>query len=399
MLRSILLVDDDARDYVTLLNDFNNAGIQVHSFTCREDAEEFLKTGELVDLVVLDWHLSDDSHTNSLLFLRKLREHFFVPVLMWTGVGNPIELIEERRVFPRSLVRYHSKAEFTRDKLVDAVRGFYEDNLPGQLAREWRSVSAQAIEKTLYSLSEAGNSNILAAINGLADDDTDVSHPVSVLHQLLLRHVSQDESWRAVLGQATEGRKGAKPTKNQQEEYGNLVHLQRYYTRKPAISVRTGDVVKVIPVGWKGEPLYGVAITPSCDLAQTKTHYIRVAVIREEALVYGSKPDGDTRAGTKYDRQWLPYLIKQPGNTFAHYVCNFHDVMTLQRQTDGESWAHKKLESLRYSERYLLAGQSDLVCRIEHILTLDEPYQSAFLNRFSAHAGRIGTPDVDRSVE
>src|SRR4030095_362980 len=97
--------------------------------------------------------------------LKKIRQNRFVPVLVWTEETETFEIdLPKITFFPHSCIQGVSKADVTKETVVDHVNTWFESSTAANLSGEWRSSTARAIEKSLYELAELDDKDVIRAL-------------------------------------------------------------------------------------------------------------------------------------------------------------------------------------------------------------------------------------------
>lgn len=393
MLNSVLLVDDEHRDFD--LSSFQERGVQLHRAGSSAEAQRLITEGVPYDLVVLDWYLGGSS-TASQALLIFLMKHRAVPVLIWSDQTAPLNELEDNNPFPRSLLSAASKHDVSAESLLEHANNFYERRAVGRLTIPLRLATSRATERTLWELAGASDNNVLASIKHMVGDQADLIHASEAIHQLILRYMLDEPSWRDSLREILRNPGVANPNG---ADYGRLMNLQRYFTRHTPEHLRSGDLVRI---RCEASDLnrYAVIVTPACDVAQKNTGFLRLVLLYPENELesyHNNERRKSMRQGSAQDRHWLPYVVHQ-GEQLIHLVANFHEVLGLHCSPAGHAW-DRVTSLLRFTDRFTLVGHAAAECQMEYIVSIDEPYRSSLLNRFSNHASRLGTPDVHSGVD
>lgn len=379
-LSKVLLIDDKVDQFDGVIQELNEAEIQVVPLDGSEALDEFLESSEPFDAVILDWNFGEGSETAQVC-LKKIRQNRFVPVLVWTEEQETFEIdLPKITFFPHSCIQGVSKADVTSTTVVERVNTWFKGSTAASLSDEWRSSTARATEKSLYELAELDDKDVIRALRvfvkaGEPADSMDLDHAVEVLGRLLQRELLVDKNLSGFL---QEKLRAIDANQVKDKTPSRVQRLHMYYQPEDDF-VRTGDIVKL---KYGEQDKVALVATPSCDLAQPKTEYLRLIVV-------GAPWDGKNQA--PQDRCKLPFLQKE-NNVFENKEARFQETISLKNLELAEGKDYRERKSvMRYTHKYQsLGGQNASIKRFARV---NDPYRSDLLQRFAAHASRVGTPD------
>ncbi len=380
MLKRILFIDDQLQRFQGIISDFRGAGIDVVELDGAIQLEEFLEKGEPFDAVILDWSF-DDASDMAQLCLTKIKEVRFVPVLVWTEEPESFDNDLPDITFPHSCLQRVSKNDVTRDVMIGFVGDWFHRSTAINLSAPWRSSCARAVEQSLYKLAQLDEKDVTKALRvfiqaGGPSVDLDLDQAIEVLTRLLQRELLSDSQLSAYLKEKLSS------TEEQQDADSKtpskVLRLHMYYSPKDDF-VRTGDIVTLQQADKK---ILALVATPACDLARPRTEYLRLIVVSDPWRGSGSLPG---------DRCGLPFLVDQ-GNDYQNREARFQEMISLKNvELARTSNPKDRTCVMRYSHEYeSMGGQRAAISRE---IRVDDPYRSDLLQKFAAHASRVGVPE------
>ncbi|MFN8456350.1 MAG: response regulator [Anaerolineae bacterium] len=382
-LTSVLIVDDVASVRSEVLAEFETRGIKLLEASGLAELDEYLKHPFEFQMIVLDWLLDDRSSTLAKVCLQKIREKYFVPVMIWTEQLERFtdEAEDVKRDFPEACLTARSKVEVECKDLLDFLKKWYETT-PAKLSNQFRQSIAISVEKALYKLAEHSEDDLARGLKTLIAtgdiSEVDMEHAVDVLLRLVGRVINENETFIAEVRQTVQKLERA-PDKAKKVE-SRIKKLHMYYKPKDDF-VRTGDIVKItIGAEMQTEQFKAIVITPACDLAQPgKTTFLRLALIHQKT--------DKTRKDDRWTLEW------DDDQKVGLEVC-FHEILVVKNLSLTEA-APKKLAMIYKHSFQTLNGTQVILEREER---LDEPYRADLLHHFVSHAGRIGIPDFEAAI-
>lgn len=376
-LKNILIIEDDSTLRDTVIGEFQAKDVEIQA--CEPDnLDHFLATFPKVQLVILDWLLYGDSSDLAKVCLKKIRQAYFVPVIVWTAELSVFEneIEDVKKIFPEACLHAESKSNISYQELLDFLVKWHEGT-PAKLSEQLRQSITTSVEESLYKLAEHSEDDLargLKTLISLGDrNEIDMEHAVDVLLRLVARAIYGDEDFMETVRQTVEKLERA-PDKAKKIE-SRIKKLHMYYRPRDNF-VRTGDIVKItFELEQKNKQMDGIVITPACDLAQPgKTTFLRLGLIHGRADI--TRKSGED----KWD------LDKE--NKLE--VC-FHEILVIENL--NLAGAEGKKQVMTYNHTYQsLSGIKVTLVREQR---LDEPYRADLLQRFISHAGRIGVPDFE----
>ena len=379
-LEKILFIDDRVAEFHGIINDFRESGIEVVELDGVQQLEEYLRTGEPFDAVILDWFFDDES-VIAQLCLKKIKEVRFVPVLVWTEEPELFDNdLPQITFFPHSCLERVSKNDVNKDVMVNYVSAWFQKSTASNLSTQWRSSCARAIEQSLYQLAQLDENDVTQALRVFikaSEPNVDLDQAIEILSRLLQRELLNDSQLSAYLKEKLTAAE-AQQTKSSKVHPSKVLRLHMYYSPGDDF-VRTGDVIR-FRLGDKEK--VALVTTPACDLARPRTEYLRLIVI-DEPWSGGDKLPAD--------RCSLPFLIEE-NNEYQNREARFQEIISLKNLELSKGTKEKERASvMRYSHKYESMGGNEIT--ITRITRIDDPYRSDLLQRFAAHASRVGIPE------
>jgi hypothetical protein len=378
----VLFIDDRVNEFQEIISDFREAGIEVVELDGIQQLEAFLETGQRFDAVILDWYFDDES-VIAQLCLRKIKEVRFVPVLVWTEEPEKFDEDLPQITFPHSCIQRVSKDDVNRDVMVKYVSNWFRLSTVTNLSTQWRKSCTVAIEQSLYGLAQLDDKDVIQALRifiqaGEPIGSLDLDQAIEVLARLLQRELLRNSELSKYLAEKLSVAVQENLERGSKPQQSKILRLHMYYSPNDDF-VRNGDVVR-FQQGEKGK--VALVATPSCDLARPRTEYVRLIVIDEPL------PGGTSQ---RLDRCDLPFLIED-GDVYQNREALFQQVMSFRNLELAKHANWKERPSvMRYSHNYESMGGQ--VVKIVRITRIDDPYRSDLLQRFAAHASRVGVPE------
>jgi hypothetical protein len=381
-LNDVLIIENDGGIANRVQEEFRLHNINTtHVTDDKQVKQEILK--KHYQMAILDWYLDDDSSDLAKLCLEKIRQSYFLPVVIWTEEIDIFraEAEEVYRFFPQAMIYSCSKDDIKYDNLFGELEKWHSTP-PFTFAEDLRQCIALSTENTLYTLAEYSLDDLTSGLKTLIASDqspqVDIEHTIEVLSKLIERGIFKDTVFIKRLEETIKRLSlveahGKKKPKNYISSIQDLYMF--YEPPENDLIIRTGDLVEV-DVSPDGEPnlRQAIVITPACDLANPrKTIFIRLALI-ENVL----DKDKDTDSVWKYT-----YKEKQ------FRVC-FHQLIVLKNETLNKNENLKVVMS--YGHTYITLDNKP-IRKFLRLRRLGEPYCSDLLHNFISHAGRIGQPD------
>lgn len=382
-LRTVLIIEDNEATRQRVFEEFDARGVtllQAHDY---DELGQYLTPPVEFQMVILDWLLSGESSDLARLCLRKIRQSYFVPILIWTEqlerFKDEAEIVKKE--FPEACLQAASKADVQYDDLLTFLNQWYE-TAPANLSSQFRQSIATAVEQALYTLAEHSADDLARGLKILISrgDSTeiDIEHAVDVLLRLVGRAIFMDEDFADGVRKAIAKLEHPATTRRARDIESPIKELHMYYTPNDDI-VRVGDIVN-ITIDTEGQPqlFKGVVITPACDLARPRTAYLRIALIKEK-----------TRNDKSGSDKWELTFLDKGGRVFE--VC-FHEILVVENQDlAANTSANQQKSVMLYNHSYYTLNHA--LVNLTRERRLDEPYRADLLHHFASHASRIGLPE------
>lgn len=396
-LKKVLIIENDKGMAHSVIEDFKKKGVEIAHAIDDRQVNGYLK--EQFQMVILDWHLEVDDNTSSVLArlcLEIIKQHFFIPVVIWTGelAAFKAEEIDVYKIFPQAMIHAYSKDDVKFDNLLQLLNEWHKLP-PLSFAEDLRRTITLSTEIALYSLAEHSHDQLAAGfktlIQGESAPQADVEHIVQVFTRLIEREIYRDKEFVSAIRKTVEQLSLANvPTtkagrENLRRVISSIQELYMFY-QSPSddIIVRSGDYIDLdVSSENKSFLRKAIVITPACDLANPgKTLYLRLALV-EEIL---PENINNKLAESEWD-------FKDDGK---HLKVCFHQLFILKNDTLAASKEKPKFV-MSYSHNYKTLND-DQVRAFKRIKRLAEPYLSDLLHSFVSHAGRIGQPDFSAAT-
>jgi hypothetical protein len=136
----------------------------------------------------LDWYLDDPtSSTVARLVLADLREHCFLPVLIYTDQQDAAEAEVPHLPVPFNRCRFFDKDSTDPTALTDELRAWYEGSMSARLCTAWRNGRHRALEQGAYELDALEGEDFYRTLQHILVMDTgmtpDVDHALEFLER------------------------------------------------------------------------------------------------------------------------------------------------------------------------------------------------------------------------
>lgn len=356
-------------------------GISCRIFTSRDAFKQSIERGDRYDAVILDWFFEDPtSPIVARLVLEDLRTNRFVPVLIYTEQPDAVEAELPNLLPPFNRVVFFDKETTDPAKLAEELTRWYAASLGARLSAAWREARRRAFEQSLYELDALEGADFYRTLRRIlvmdAGEIPDVDHALEFLERYVGRKILGNSSLREELrNELLEAQKLNIKVKGELETA--LVHAHRYLLPEDSIA-RTGDVVEVF--NEKGNVLsVAVVLTPACDLAQQKCFELR--------LVLAEEREGNAQGYSEWE---LPAVRGKGQTAYRNFRLNFHKTFFVKDASIGNTNEERKGRLIAYDHTFVDHLGSRL--SLKPICRLDDPYRSDLLQRYSAHASRVGIP-------
>lgn len=384
-IAAVLVVDDDPDEVESVVDDLRQQGCAVTSCSSQEHASDLLSSGVAFDLVVLDWHLAEDSSIIAARVLTDILEYCFVPVAVWTRYFDEAQeqLDEQRYEYPSDMIIAVDKevgAEGLRGQIIE----WLDNNPQARLALLWsRSVrlSLAAPMRRLHEL-QGGELGSLAQYvwsKGFNRPRLAATALLELLQSLLTREVHDRPRFIETVVTILEPELGHSAGTST-ERFSQLLSAQMYWVRPDARTIRTGDIIDTGGDPWE----FAVLLTPACDLvrAEAESDHAFLARAWERCELYETRQmnSGARRDIVSYNKgryHLLPFVPVDDGR--MDLVVDFQEVQATLLES-----AQVKI-------------QQEEAWRI--VATVQSPYREHLTQRYLSFIGRVGTPDLPDHVQ
>jgi len=356
-------------------------GIGCRIFTSRDAFKQSIERGDRYDAVILDWFFEDPtSSIVARLVLEDLRRNRFLPLMIYTEQPDAVEAELPFLPPPFNRAPFFDKETTDPGKLAAELTSWYSASMSARISNVWRDARCQAFEQSLYELDALEGENLYRTLQHILVMDTgaipDVDQALEFLERYVGRKVVSDPGLRDMLRHELQEALKLSITRKGEREAA-LIHAHRYIFPADTVA-RTGDIVEIL----NGEGQFlsvGVVSTPACDLASPKCFELRIILAEEREV----KPGRES--------EWsLPAVRGRDARTFRSFVLNFHRTLFVRDVSLGTTGQERQGRRIAYEHDFVDAFDRKL--RLRPMCRLDDPYRSDLLQRYSAHASRVGTP-------
>jgi CheY-like chemotaxis protein len=311
---------------------------------------------ENFDVIVLD--LKDDSEHSSdadddpagVKVFDELRKTRFVPVVFYTALPKSVPVEET------SFIRIVEKTQSVT-RVKEEIKAVLATKLPGltkQIEDFHRSYMWEFVTTHWKDFATAR-------------DQSDIAYLLARRLAILLERQAVTLAGSVVGGEKTA-----------------LAHPMMHYLTPPLGTHRmAGDLVREI----QGETeTFWIVLTPSCDFAQNKAHHVVIA--KCERL-------------TELDeyKSWIKDHPKEPSKTSAEAMAS---LIGNNRRGQAERFKFLPgtffLPDLVVDFQQLRSITKEAADALEPVASLDSPFAESLLASFARYFGRLGTPDLDKSL-
>lgn len=384
-LKEVLLIEDNPDTASEVSNSLESEGIVLTVAKNDQEMTECFAKNPGIQIVVLDWLLDGKSSVEARLCLQRMRENWFVPVVIWSEEIERFneESDEVHKTFPASCLSKHSKSQVRASDLLN-ILSEWNSTPPMSIFGGFRRSAVKAINQSFYDLADQSANDLVKGLKSLfsldaGKQDIDTEHAIDVFTRMIGRIVYSDEGFNAELSEFLSSLDFSKELSSDEKRMKSAIqdYHMYYLPRAGDRRVRTGDIVEIkLPLD-EGEAAHkAIVVTPACDLAVPgKTEFLRLLVIR---------PVESNRDRSAQDR----WLFLEDGN---EQVARFHEMLVLRNESYGEAGDSKPVMS--YDHKYETIGK--IAVGVKRLKRLDDPYRADLIHKFTSHAGRIGVPEFD----
>jgi len=387
-LNEVLLIENDEVTASRVEDALKSEDVVVHLAKNDDEMVNRFADNPGIQIVILDWLLEDDSSVIAKLCLQKLRENWFVPVVIWSVEIDKYEgeSDEVHEFFPSPCISKHSKSQVQAGDLLGILREWHSTP-PMSIFNSFKKSATRAIDQSFYNLAshsaedlEKGLKSLFALEEGQME--IDIEHPIDVLTRMISRIIYSDNDFISQLSEFLSALDFSKELTKQEKKIKSMIqnYHMYYQPRSEDHRIRSGDIVKIkYRIDDNKVIRKAIVITPACDLAiPGKTEFVRLLSI------YSSENVKDEHA---YDK----WVFWEEGNK---KVVKFHDIVILRNESYKDEKHRKAVMS--YEHEYHTATET--VVQIERLKRLEDPYRADLIHKFVSHAGRIGMPLFDATL-
>lgn len=381
-LKKVLFIEDNDSFASNVKEEFRSNNVDVIHIRDDSEIDTVMSSRSDFQLVVMDWLLDGESSLIARLCLTKIRNRWFVPVIIWTEEldifkGEADDIYKD---FPAACIRPFSKNDVTYKALYNCLIEWYQSP-PMNFFEHFRQGIYSSIETAFYKLAEQSLDDLVRGLKtylevGSNSKEVDVDHAVGVIFRLIEREVYLRDRFIDEFKEIIRNLNFINPpqSKRDRELISKLQDLYMYFKPRPDDAIiRTGDMLEI---NLNDKTFQAIVMTPACDLANAgKTVYLTMNLIHE------AQDEGDKK---KLDK----WAYVDDGKTFL--VCH-HEILVAKNITLEVNTDPDKKSIMLYSHQFTtISGEKISFKRTKR---LEEPYRSDLLHHYVSYAGRIGVPD------
>jgi hypothetical protein len=392
-MKSILLIEDDSEIAEKLLKEFEENNVETIYCPDKESAEKAIQGNLLFDAVILDWFFEGDSSDESLvskLLFKKLNGLHFRPVFVYTNNKSDFEETPQEEIgFPENLITCYSKEELSHSELKEKISELLSDNISLQLADTYRQSLHSTLEKILFELNDLPGIDIKVILNKIYGDGENVDWSNDLILNLLHRSLLSTENFISRLTILLKKINGS--TADDDSEKRRKIANKILYYKSSSEYIRNGDIISVEKAD-KTVLVYGIVVTPDCDLEQKNTRYIELIELREIEDKQLDLTSGQKESIKSFNNPSLYYFPSvNINNKYTDFVAVLKSKFILLEAATSQSKYPKASERLLYSMNYIYNAVN---IKINLICSKTNPYKAEFLQKLHTNNSRVGIPDI-----
>jgi len=392
-MKSILLIEDDSDIAEKLLKEFEENNVETIYCPDKESAIKAIQGNFLFDAVILDWFFEGDSSDESLvskLIFKRLNGLHFRPVFVYTNNKSDFEETPKEEIsYPENLITCYAKEELGLSELKEKISVLLSDNISLQLADTYRQSLHKTLEKILFELNYLPDIDISIILNKIYGDGQNVDWSNDLILNLLHRSLLTTEDFISRLTVLLKKINGG--TGDDDSEKRRKIANKILYYKSSSEYIRNGDIISVENSD-ESFSIYGIVVTPDCDLEQKNTRYIEIVELRQiDDKQLGLNADQNKRIKS-FNHPSLYYFpsiyIK---NELIDFVAVLKSKFILLDAASSQSKYPEASERLLYSMNYIYNAVN---VKINLVCSKTNPYKSEFLQKLHANNSRVGIPDI-----
>lgn len=390
-MNHILLIEEDEALAEKLKEEFESNNINVFLCKDRASAEVYISDSHQFDAVILDWFFENpEESTVSKLILKKLNKRHFRPVFIYTNNKPDFEQTDPGEIdFPQNLLSCHSKDTGFKE-LMGTIDDLLENNITLQIADTYRKSIHRTFEEVLFELNIMQNVDIAKLLNKIYGNGENIDWSNDVILNLLHRALITDPQFIKNISDLLKRNHPAKITANSVES--KRIANRLIYFHSKSNYVKNGDIISITNATGI-IVLYGIIVTPDCDLENLKTKYLEIVEL--EYLSSG-------RLGLKADLIEKIRRFQSESHFFFPSVLvdgdlkDFVAVLKSKRiieelsQTCSEKYP-SSTNRFQYNTKHLY---NNVEVNIKLICSISNPYKAEFFQKLHANDSRVGIPDI-----
>jgi hypothetical protein len=374
-----LIIDNqpDDPDVKALEVNLKERKIWVTIATNSTEAESILKLRPELDIVIIDWVLSEDNDMEAKTLIDSLKDTLFAPIIIYTDQGKaaPERYLKERKL--DRVIRVLDKADVKGDRVFDEIEAWLTENPELKIFMRWAHEVNYKVNETLWTIHDLEIGGLRTLVELLEPTEMIESHShitreqdlINFFDKVLARKISIHEKYLNSIKNDIEAMLKIREKIELDIEKMRTFHsFERYKPSNPK-SLWTGSILK------EGECYY-IVVTPPCDLSN-KGKIENILMVKAEPLskyradrhLSNGKVESCLREKTDCVH-YLPYAIGLSDGL----ICRF-DSITCRKEDQLQQ---------------MLNAQT-IVC----LATVDSPFIENLMQRMNSYLMRLGVRSLD----
>lgn len=390
-MNNILLIEEDEALAEKLISEFEENNINVFFCKDRESAELYINDSHQFDAVILDWFFENpEDSTVSKLILKKLNKTHFRPVFIYTNnKPNYEQTAPEEIEYPQNLINCHSK-ETGYKELMASIDDLLKNNITLQIADTYRKSIHRTFEEVLFELNNMQNVDIAKLLNRIYGNGENIDWSSDVILNLLHRALINDPKFIENISSLLKRNNPTKSTANS-EESKRIANRLIYFHSKSDF-VKNGDIISITDMTNR-VVLFGIVVTPDCDLELLKTKYLEIVELEYLSSARLGLGEDQKTAIKKY--QFDSYFFF-PSILLEGHLTDFVAVLKSKRiveelsETCNPKYPSSK-KRFQYNTNHLYNNGE---VNLKLICSISNPYKAEFLQKLHTNNSRVGIPDI-----
>lgn len=390
-MNNILLIEEDEALAERLKSEFEANNINVFFCQDRESAELYINDNHQFDAVILDWFFENpEDSTISKLILKKLNRTHFRPVFIYTNNKPNYEQTPPEEIeFPQNLISCHSKDTGFKE-LMERIDELLKANISLQLADTYRKSIFKTFENILFELNGMQNVDLAKLLNRIYGNGENIDWSNDVILNLLHRAMINDNQFIEKISGLLKRNNPTKSTANSEES--KRIANRLIYFHSKSTYVKNGDVISLTNATDR-VVLYGIVVTPDCDLELLKTKYLEIVELEYlSSGRLGLKADQiDAIRRYQLDSYFFFPSILIEGN-LTDFVAVLKSKRIIEELSDTCSLKYPSSRNrFQYNTTHLY---NNVEVKLKLICSISNPYKAEFLQKLHSNDSRVGIPDI-----